>query len=325
MNEPAVSLCPDILSSQVFFTNYVECLLTYVQSTMNAGLKERITMKTTQAFMDQVQSQVDEQSANFRRDKSKRFRAAFAVVDVNGDGKLEEREVVDALTPGHRTNVAFHEKLGLFIDKIRVPPKKMWMPSTHISSSMHMDGTHFHHQQQHSPGGPHHDSQGHRAAASHNFSRTMPHPHAAKVSHTMTNVHANRRESHESSHPPAGPHAKRRGSSSQLSHVSHASHEDSGPGSPARPGSPLAGRGRRGSAQSHEGTRLDHHAPAHHEATREMYTAPAARECADFADILEGLVGLHVDLHHHRRIPQSETRDTEFNLYNLMLDHRFRF
>ena len=69
-----------------------------------------------QAFeekVNKIKKAQEAQYGEYLQDKEARNKKAFAVLDVNGDGKLQEQEVVDALTPGHAKNMDLREALGL--------------------------------------------------------------------------------------------------------------------------------------------------------------------------------------------------------------------
>ena len=69
-----------------------------------------------QAFeekVNKIKKAQEAQYGEYLQDKEARNKKAFAVLDVNGDGKLQEQEVVDALTPGHDKHFELREALGL--------------------------------------------------------------------------------------------------------------------------------------------------------------------------------------------------------------------
>jgi len=76
-----------------------------------------------QAFeekVNKIKKAQEAQYGEYLQDKEARNKKAFAVLDVNGDGKLQEQEVVDALTPGHDKHFELREALGLMSESAKL-------------------------------------------------------------------------------------------------------------------------------------------------------------------------------------------------------------
>jgi len=69
--------------------------------------------KRLEEQVNKIKKEIEAQCEEYLQNKEARNKKAFAVIDVNGDGKLQEQEVVDALTPGHAKNIDLREALGL--------------------------------------------------------------------------------------------------------------------------------------------------------------------------------------------------------------------
>ena len=70
--------------------------------------------------MNKIKKEIEAQCEEYLQDKEARNKKAFAVIDVNGDGKLQEQEVVDALTPGHDKHFELREALGLMSESAKL-------------------------------------------------------------------------------------------------------------------------------------------------------------------------------------------------------------
>merc|ERR1711937_207526 len=63
--------------------------------------------------MDTIKKDFDERRTKYNQNKVELDKKAFAVIDTKKNGKLEEQEVVDALTPDTPKYAEFHAALGL--------------------------------------------------------------------------------------------------------------------------------------------------------------------------------------------------------------------
>eukprot|EP00927_Polykrikos_kofoidii_P074440 TRINITY_DN7042_c0_g2_i3.p1 TRINITY_DN7042_c0_g2~~TRINITY_DN7042_c0_g2_i3.p1 ORF type:complete len:228 (-),score=48.38 TRINITY_DN7042_c0_g2_i3:721-1404(-) len=68
--------------------------------------------------ISKIQDLVEQQVAAYVEDKVNRDLDAFAVIDVNGDGKLQKKEVVKAMLPNTRKNLEFLNALGVNLEAI---------------------------------------------------------------------------------------------------------------------------------------------------------------------------------------------------------------
>jgi len=107
--------------SLIFFSNYVECL----GKSMAASVEMACTLTMPKdsvdstgmgkEFKDAMDARIEEKMAEFAHDANNRVKAAFAVVDVNKDGRLQEEEVVQALTPGSEKNIQLLTALDIMV------------------------------------------------------------------------------------------------------------------------------------------------------------------------------------------------------------------
>eukprot|EP00440_Ansanella_granifera_P005215 gb/GFBE01005655.1/.p1 GENE.gb/GFBE01005655.1/~~gb/GFBE01005655.1/.p1 ORF type:complete len:317 (+),score=123.17 gb/GFBE01005655.1/:1-951(+) len=109
--------------SIIFFSNFAELLGPFMQSTTELASAQNLTMakvtsppKTMEAF----KKAFADRKAAYEKNIDACHQAAFKVLDVNGDGKLQETEVVEALLHGHPKNEEFMRALGLL-----VPPEEL--------------------------------------------------------------------------------------------------------------------------------------------------------------------------------------------------------
>jgi len=121
----------DEAESQIFFEHYTRLYLEYtkdngveaaktesvqlmqVAKLMGEGKGLSVKEEAIAAPLIKIKKEIEAQCEEYLQDKEARNKKAFAVIDVNGDGKLQEQEVVDALTPGHAKNIDLREALGL--------------------------------------------------------------------------------------------------------------------------------------------------------------------------------------------------------------------
>jgi hypothetical protein len=87
--------------------------LMQVAKLMGEGKGLSVKEEAIAAPLIKIKKEIEAQCEEYLQDKEARNKKAFAVIDVNGDGKLQEQEVVDALTPGHAKNIDLREALGL--------------------------------------------------------------------------------------------------------------------------------------------------------------------------------------------------------------------
>ena len=65
------------------------------------------------AHFDEAQEDLNRRLSYYEANAASLQAAALRVLDINGDGKLQENEVVDALTPDRPRFVALHQALGM--------------------------------------------------------------------------------------------------------------------------------------------------------------------------------------------------------------------
>lgn len=102
--------------SVIFFSNYIDRLSYYVHDTLaaNASAVGSISkMLDPQEMATQFNEQVDTLFHDLHKDREARVREAFAVVDINKDLRLQESEVIEALTTGSEKNTDLFAALGL--------------------------------------------------------------------------------------------------------------------------------------------------------------------------------------------------------------------
>ena len=85
-------------------------------------LRGKVDKKELEEQVNKIKKAQEAQFEEYLQDKEARNKKAFAVLDVNGDGKLQEQEVVDALTLGHDKYWELHEALGLMSET----EKRLW-------------------------------------------------------------------------------------------------------------------------------------------------------------------------------------------------------
>jgi hypothetical protein len=79
--------------------------------------KKEVLAKMDEHF-ESVRKLMEEQVSEYQADKVKRDAAALAVLDVNGDGKLQKSEVVEGLLPSTAKNNAFMRALGINLEAL---------------------------------------------------------------------------------------------------------------------------------------------------------------------------------------------------------------
>lgn len=95
----------------------IEINMQMMAGLMGGQVDKKQMQKNVQAQVDahvaKIKKLVDEQIASYTADKASRNAAAFKVLDVNGDGKLQKDEVVEALIPDTDKNKQFVSALGI--------------------------------------------------------------------------------------------------------------------------------------------------------------------------------------------------------------------
>ena len=81
------------------------------------GQAESKLKQQLDAKMAEMQKDLDAELANYAANSDKFNAQAFMVMDASKDGKLQEQEVVDILTPEHPRHAEFHHALGFRTDK----------------------------------------------------------------------------------------------------------------------------------------------------------------------------------------------------------------
>mmetsp|Transcript_68333 Transcript_68333/g.142417 ORF Transcript_68333/g.142417 Transcript_68333/m.142417 type:complete len:226 (-) Transcript_68333:29-706(-) len=120
--------------SEVFFQHYVDCYINHFKKSGIAQAKQAGAMAAgmlgamggsemknmmKQQMNEQVKElteQANQKVKEYEKNRAEFNKKAFAVVDVNKDGRLQQEEVVNALTPQHPKNVEFHVALGLMTE-----------------------------------------------------------------------------------------------------------------------------------------------------------------------------------------------------------------
>lgn len=80
---------------------------------VGGGAMKREIQKEMNDQLKQLTDQANQKMAAYEQSKATLNKAAFAMLDLNKDGCLQQEEVVNALTPQHPKNVEFHVALGL--------------------------------------------------------------------------------------------------------------------------------------------------------------------------------------------------------------------
>jgi len=112
--------------SIIFFSNYVELVGPFLEATaelttsmmMNMGEVKCDPTKLHKDFAKMFAECKEKHLANI----DEYHKAAFAVLDVNKDGQLQESEVIEALLHGHKKNEEFMRALGLLVTPEELMP-----------------------------------------------------------------------------------------------------------------------------------------------------------------------------------------------------------
>eukprot|EP00286_Rhodomonas_abbreviata_P029969 CAMPEP_0181298570 /NCGR_PEP_ID=MMETSP1101-20121128/5855_1 /TAXON_ID=46948 /ORGANISM="Rhodomonas abbreviata, Strain Caron Lab Isolate" /LENGTH=222 /DNA_ID=CAMNT_0023403605 /DNA_START=131 /DNA_END=799 /DNA_ORIENTATION=+ len=112
--------------SKVFFQHYVSCYFDYFE---RFGLfKEKVACQMHKDFagmdikeetdkkMQEITKHARDKLTSYEQNEAELSKAAFEVLDVNKNGKLQHQEVVDALAPRHPMNIEFHVALGMMTE-----------------------------------------------------------------------------------------------------------------------------------------------------------------------------------------------------------------
>lgn len=108
--------------SIVFFSNYVQLLLAYLQPILELNVYLWLRVKKYDDFFNRlVEKYTDietykERFAEYKRNADRHNLAAFRVIDTNTDGLLCVDEVVAALTPGTEKNMELMSAFNLSLD-----------------------------------------------------------------------------------------------------------------------------------------------------------------------------------------------------------------
>jgi Ca2+-binding EF-hand superfamily protein len=109
--------------SLIFFSNYADMLPPFLESTCELATTQQMDMMQMQSpgkLMEAFRAEMAKLKTSHLVNVDKHHQAAFAALDTNNDGKLQEKEVVEALLHGHRKNEEFMHALGLV-----VPPEAL--------------------------------------------------------------------------------------------------------------------------------------------------------------------------------------------------------
>eukprot|EP00802_Teleaulax_amphioxeia_P024269 Tamp_24948.p1 GENE.Tamp_24948~~Tamp_24948.p1 ORF type:complete len:238 (+),score=80.72 Tamp_24948:196-909(+) len=115
--------------SQLFFNHYTRCFFEF-QKMYGEAMAKAASIKMLKmcslmggpegdvraaiaAKVREMKEDIALKLANYKQNQLALNEKAFQVVDVDGDGKLQEQEVVDALTPKMERNKQLHLALGL--------------------------------------------------------------------------------------------------------------------------------------------------------------------------------------------------------------------
>lgn len=104
--------------SLIFFSNYADMLSPFLESTCELANSQQMNMMRMQSpgrLMEAFRAEMAKLKASYLVNVDKHHHAAFAALDTSGDGKLQEKEVVEALLHGHRKNEEFMHALGLVV------------------------------------------------------------------------------------------------------------------------------------------------------------------------------------------------------------------
>lgn len=110
--------------SLIFFSNYADMLTPFLEGTCqlaNSMMRSEDMTRMCQAnrspgkMMQAFRTELAKVQASYLMNVDKHHQAAFAALDTNNDGKLQEKEVVEALLHGHRKNEEFMHALGLVV------------------------------------------------------------------------------------------------------------------------------------------------------------------------------------------------------------------
>lgn len=105
--------------SIVFFSNYVSLLVPHMISIgqavclLQVDFSEGAHIKGSWTALEVA---LTKKQAEYKADIDNRHQQAFALLDVKGDGKLHESEVLDALLPGKPQNENFMRALGILLE-----------------------------------------------------------------------------------------------------------------------------------------------------------------------------------------------------------------
>eukprot|EP00930_Biecheleria_cincta_P049172 TRINITY_DN34413_c0_g1_i1.p1 TRINITY_DN34413_c0_g1~~TRINITY_DN34413_c0_g1_i1.p1 ORF type:complete len:339 (+),score=99.07 TRINITY_DN34413_c0_g1_i1:86-1018(+) len=109
--------------SLIFFSNYADMLVPFLESTCELATTQQMDMMKLQSpgeLMQAFKAEMTKLKSSYLVNVDKHHQAAFKTLDTNNDGKLQEKEVVEALLHGHRKNAEFMHALGLV-----VPPEAL--------------------------------------------------------------------------------------------------------------------------------------------------------------------------------------------------------
>jgi len=105
--------------SIIFFANYADMLAPFLESTCELCTTQQMDMMQMRSpgkLMEAFRAEMAKLKASHLVNVDKHHQAAFAALDTNKDGKIQEKEVVEALLHGHRKNDEFMHALGLVVD-----------------------------------------------------------------------------------------------------------------------------------------------------------------------------------------------------------------
>mmetsp|Transcript_30111 Transcript_30111/g.65709 ORF Transcript_30111/g.65709 Transcript_30111/m.65709 type:complete len:409 (-) Transcript_30111:162-1388(-) len=113
----------DKSESVIFFGNFTDKLNRYIDEMMELGashyLDEHAGCNASE-LKEKMNAMVQDKRQQYFAQISVRHQRAFAAIDVNKDGRLQEKEVIEALIPGTARNFEFLAALGLSAKPIEV-------------------------------------------------------------------------------------------------------------------------------------------------------------------------------------------------------------
>lgn len=121
--------CLSYDESIIFFANYVELVGPFLEATAELSSTQTMQMADVKCNPSKIHEEFKKQFAICKEKHLEKIdehhKAAFACLDVNKDGKLQESEVLEALLHGHPKNTEFMASLGLLVKPEELMPVAM--------------------------------------------------------------------------------------------------------------------------------------------------------------------------------------------------------